>query len=314
MRLAFMGTAPFAIPSLSSLVDAGHHIVGVFTQPDRPRDRGRQLQPPPVKRAALELELPVYQPDSLKADSTKELFSNLSPDMIAVVAYGKIIPRWLIDLPLRGVVNVHGSLLPKYRGAAPVNWAIVRGESITGVCTMQIDEGLDTGPVYQCHETAIDPEENAVDLAARLADIGAALLVTTVEGIDHGTIHPTPQDHEAATLAPMMKKGDGALNWNETAAAIHNKVRAFVPWPSALVRFRGKPCKILRCRLGEEAENKSSPGTIICVEGRLKVVCGDGRLLELLELQMENRGSVRASDFVNGMHLEPGEKFEGRQM
>jgi methionyl-tRNA formyltransferase len=310
MRLAFMGTAPFAIPSLRALVGAGHQVVGVFTQPDRPRGRARKIHAPPIKVAALELALPVYQPDSIKTDSSRDCFELLSPEMIVVVAYGKIIPRWLIDFPPRGVVNVHGSLLPKYRGAAPVNWAIARGETITGVCTMQIDEGLDTGPVYLCGETAIDPEETAVELAARLAGIGASLLTRTVDGIGAGTIRPKPQDHASSTRAPLMKKEDGVLDWSESAASIHNKVRAFTPWPSVSVRFRGQSCKILRSRPSEEVDNKSCPGSIICDGERLNVVCGDGRLLGLLKLQMENRSALGGPDFMNGMRVQAGEKFE----
>jgi methionyl-tRNA formyltransferase len=306
-----MGTAPFAIPSLRAMIDAGHEIVGVFTQPDRPRGRGRKIQAPAVKAEALELKLPVYQPESIKTDSIIELFGVLAPRLIVVVAYGKIIPGWLIDLPPHGVVNVHGSLLPRYRGAAPVNWAIARGETHSGVCTMQIERGLDTGPVYLSAETAIDPEETAVELASRLAEMGAPLLVETVDGIDSGSIRPTPQDEQAATRAPMMTKEDGALDWSESAASIHNKVRAFAPWPSALVRFRGKSCKILSSRISESTDDESSPGAIICAGDRLKVVCGDGRLLELMQVQMENRGAVRASDFMNGMRVQAGEKFDG---
>ncbi len=311
MKLVFMGTADFAVPSLGALREAGHELVGVFTQPDRRAGRGRKMRPSPIKEAAIELDLPIHQPDSLKTDEARDLLTNLSPVLIAVVAYGKIIPRWLIDLPPRGVVNVHGSILPRYRGAAPVNWAIANGESRTGVCAMQIDEGLDTGPVYLCEETEIDPGDTAPVLSSRLAAIGASLLIRTLEGIEGGTLLPKPQDEGQATLAPRLTKQNGVIEWSETAQQIHDKVRAFLPWPSVTVRFGDTPFKILESRPTGVVDKKkeSQVGTIIFEQNRLKVTCGGGSVLELLQLQAENRGPVTGAEFANGMRIRSGAMF-----
>ncbi len=311
MKLVFMGTAAFAVPSLGALSEAGHELVGVFTQPDRRAGRGQKMRPSPIKEAAMELDQPIHQPDSLKTDAVRDLLTNLSPDLIVVVAYGKIIPRWLIDLPTGGVVNVHGSILPRYRGAAPVNWAIANGETRTGVCTMQIAEGLDTGPVYLCEETDIDPRDTAPVLSSRLAAIGAPLLIRTLEGIEGGTLLPKPQDEGQASLAPRLTKQDGAIEWSETAQRIHDKVRAFLPWPSVTARLGDTPFKILASRPTGAFDKKKEwqIGTIIFEQNRLKVTCGCGSVLELLQLQAENRGPVTGAEFANGMRLESGGMF-----
>ncbi len=309
MRLVFMGTSPFAVSSLEALVSAGHDIEAVFTQPDRPRGRGQRTQPPPVKETALALGLNILQPAKLKDPSVRSLLEAARPDLITVVAYGKIIPRWLIDLPPHGIVNVHGSVLPRYRGAAPVNWAIIRGETQTGVCTMQIDEGLDTGPVYLCDETQIGGQETAPEVSERLAKIGGRLLVRTLEGIATGDLRPRPQDEAAATLAPRLAKEDGFIRWEEAALAIHNKVRGFAPWPAVLVRFRDRPCRILETRPEAGECKESPPGCIVPDSGRLRVRCGDGGLLEILRLQPESRKAVSGVEFSNGVHLRPDERF-----
>ena len=311
MKLVFMGTAVFAVPSLRALGEAGHEFAGVFTQPDRRAGRGQKMRPSPIKEAALELDHPIHQPDSLKTDEVRELLTGLSPELIVVVAYGKIIPPWLIDLPPRGVVNVHGSILPTYRGAAPVNWAIANGETRTGVCTMQIDEGLDTGPVYLCEETDIDSNDTAPELLSRLAAIGAPMLLRTLEGIEGGTLVPRPQAEGQASLAPRLTKEDGVIEWSETAQQIHDKVRAFLPWPSVRVRFRDTSCKILASRpTGEFNEKKEwQLGTIIFEQDRLRVICGGGSVLELLRLQAENRGPVTGAEFANRMRIESGAMF-----
>src|SRR5262249_42984203 len=208
-----MGSATFALPSLDALFEAGLSITGVITQPDKPSGRGQLLQGPPVKKRASELQLPVYQPPSLKTDEARQLIGALVPDLIVVVAYGKILPAWLLAAPKYGCINLHASLLPKYRGAAPVHWAIANGEEKTGVCTMLLDAGLDTGPVYLFEETWIGPDETAPQLYDRLAAIGAPLLLKTVEGITGGTLKPKPQEHSQATLAPILKKEDGFVSW-----------------------------------------------------------------------------------------------------
>ncbi len=309
MRLAFMGTAAFAVSSLEALVTAGHSVGAVFTQPDRPRGRGQRVRSSPIKEAALSLGLSVEQPESFKTDGIRELIEDLSAELIVVVAYGKILPRWLIELPRYGIVNLHGSLLPKYRGAAPINRAIANGDSETGVCTMQIDEGMDTGPVFFCEETPIAPEETAPELASRLAHLGATLLVRTLRAIEQGSVGPTPQDERLASMAPRLRKEEGYIDWHESSKAIHNKVRAFLPWPSVVVGFRGKTCRILSSRYsGVHAEN-CEPGTIVFASNRLRVSCGDGRWLEIDRLQLENKNVVSGADFANGVHLVPGDRF-----
>ena len=309
MRLAFMGTSSFAVPSLGELVSSGHRVEAVFTQPDRPSGRGRKLHVSPVKEAAMSLGLNLHQPESLQSDSVRKLFNGLAPEIIVVVAYGKILPRWLIDCPRHGVVNLHGSLLPKYRGAAPINWAIATGESRTGVCTMQIDEGLDTGPVYSCEQASIGPDATAPELSVRLALLGAPLLARTVETLGRSEARPTPQDDREATLAPRLTKEDGHIRWEEPGAQIHNKVRAFVPWPSVVVGFRQKSCRILETRLTRDVAKEFEPGTIVAGSRGLRVSCGDHQLLAIERLQLENRKAVSGSDFANGVHLRAGERF-----
>ena len=310
MRLVFMGTSPFAVPSLQAVVSAGYDVVAVFTQPDRPRGRGQRTQASPVKETALSLGLNVVQPEKLKDPSVPPLLDQAAPDLITVVAYGKILPGWLIARPRLGVVNVHGSILPRYRGAAPVNWAIVGGETRTGVCTMQIDEGLDTGPVFLCDETEIGENETAPEVAGRLAETGGRLLVKTVQGIASGKLAPRAQDNSMATLAPRLTKEDGYIRWEEAAAAIHNKVRGLTPWPAVVARFRDQPFKILETRVVEGDCKESSPGAIVSDSGRLRVDCGDGGTLEILRLQLASRKAVSGVEFANGVHLRADERFD----
>jgi len=308
-----MGSATFALPSLDALFEAGHTITAVITQPDKPTGRGQAVQGPPVKKRAFDLHLPIYQPSSLKTDQAHQLLEVLAPDLIVVVAYGKILPRWLLQLPKYGCLNLHGSLLPKYRGAAPVHWAIANGEERTGDCTMLLDEGLDTGEVYLCEETAIGPDETTAELYDRLARIGAPLLLKTVEGVVNGDFKPKPQDHSKATFAPILKKEDGFLNWSRSASEIHNRVRAFNPWPGTVVKYRGNVCKILKTNLnvaGGHSLPHSDPGTIVASKGQLVVVCGDGNPIEILSIQPANRKAISGADFANGLRVQPGEKFQ----
>ena len=315
-----MGSATFALPSLDGLFETGYTLTGVITQPDKPTGRGRLLQPTPVKKRAYELQLPVHQPASLKTEETRELIRALSPELIVVVAYGKILPSWLLQFPMHGCVNVHGSLLPKYRGAAPVHWAIANGEERTGVCTMLLDEGLDTGAVFLCEETGIGPDESTPELYDRLAAMGAPLVVKTVEGILAGTLKPKPQDESQATVAPILKKEDGFLNWTRTAKEIYNRVRALNPWPGTVTMFRGTNCKILKSVVvavydrpgsgGHRPPLQFEPGTVVATKGRLIVMCGDGVPLEILSIQPENRKTVSGADFANGARIQAGEKFE----
>jgi|ERR1051326_3812871 methionyl-tRNA formyltransferase len=241
-----MGSATFALPSLNALFEKGCEITGVITQPDKPAGRGQMVQASPVKKRAFELHLPIYQPHSVKTHEAHSLIEALSPDMIVVVAYGKILPPWLLQFPRLGCINVHGSILPKYRGAAPVHWAVANGEKTSGVCTMLLDEGLDTGPVYLCERTDIAPEETVTQLYDRLAGLGAKVLIETVDGVANGTLKPVPQNNSEATFAPLLKKEDGFIDWHMTAEKIHNRVRAFNPWPGTVASFRGGVCKILK--------------------------------------------------------------------
>jgi methionyl-tRNA formyltransferase len=313
VRLVFFGSATFALPSLDGLFKAGSTITGVITQPDKPGGRGQLLREPPVKKRAHALGLPIYQPASLKTEETRGLLNALSPDLIVVVAYGKILPPWLLHLPKHGCVNLHASLLPRYRGAAPVHWAIADGEEKAGVCTMLLDEGLDTGPVYLCEETPIGEDETSQDLYDRLAAMGAPLLTKTVEGILAGTLRPKPQDNSRATFAPVLKKEDGFLKWTRPAREIHNRVRAFNPWPGTITQFRGRICKILKTAAPQSAAERAAPlepGSITAWRGRLTVICGDSNPIEILTIQPENRKPVSGADFANGARIQPGEKFE----
>lgn len=304
-----MGTARFAIPTLRSLFEKGYEITGVITQPDKPSGRGQTLQAPPVKKTAYQLHLPIYQPKSLKHDETHALFQALAPDMVIVVAYGKILPPWLIALPRYGCINLHGSLLPKYRGAAPVHWAIANGDTETGVCTMKIDEGLDTGPVFLREKTDIGPDETVEQLYDRLAEMGAALMVRAVQGILDGTLRPQPQDDSQATLAPILRKEHGFIDWTMPAQAIHNRVRAFNPWPGTVTTFRGTVCKILKTKVGEAGTHRD-PGTIIASKRSLSVSCGDSTLLDILLIQPESRKPISGVDFANGARIQRDEKFQ----
>jgi methionyl-tRNA formyltransferase len=269
------------------------------------------LHASPVKTKALELGLPVYQPATLKNDEARDLFARLSPDLLVVVAYGKLLPPWLLALPRYGAVNLHGSLLPKYRGAAPIQWAIANGDPETGVCTMRLDEGLDTGPVYACEKTPIDPDETVQQLSSRLSVMGAELMRRTIAGIVARTLQPVPQEHGSATLAPILTRQDGIVDWTLPARAIHNRIRAFNPWPGTRTQFRGESCRILKSRVTQDS-SQSPAGTLVAgvaAERFLAAVCGDGRLLELLEVQMPNRKAQSGVDFLNGFRVVAGERM-----
>jgi len=305
-----MGTAEFAVPTLQRLVSEGYPIAAVVTQPDKPSGRGQSFHASPVKRAAAELQLSIHQPPTLKDAAARSLFETLQPACLIVVAYGKILPSWLIRLPQFGAVNLHGSLLPRYRGAAPIQWAVANGESETGVCTMQIDEGLDTGPVYLCERTTIQPDETVAQLSARLSQSGSELMVRTLEGIRSGSLRAMPQDHSRASLAPIIQKADGLIDWKSEARTIHNRIRAFNPWPGSWTRIRGVSCRILKSRVGQPVEGTSSPGKISVMKSAVSVDCGDGVQLELIEVQLPSRKPVSGSDFANGMRVKTGDMFQ----
>jgi methionyl-tRNA formyltransferase len=301
VRIVFLGTPEFAVPTLERAFAAGHEIAAVVTQPDRPKGRGRMLSAPPVKETALRLGLTVHQPERIRTPETIELLRGLKPDAMVVVGYGKIIPQAVIDIPPHGIVNVHASLLPRYRGAAPVQWAIARGETATGVTTMRIDAGLDTGDILMQRETAIGTEETAVELAVRLAAMGADLLVETLAGIERGEIVPKPQNPAQATFAPVLKKEDGRIDWTRPAVEIANRIRGFTPWPGSTTHLRAKAIEIVRARAGAGATGE--PGSVHPARGRLVVTCGDSTALEILEVQMEGRKRMDAAAFQNGYHL-----------
>lgn len=306
MVALFLGTPDFAVPSLRSLHQAGYRIPAVFTQPDRPKGRGRQLAPPPVKVAALELGLEVLQPERIRRPEVVEQIRALAPEIMIVVGYGQIIPQSIIDIPRLGILNVHASLLPKYRGAAPIQWAIANGETTTGVTIMRIDAGLDTGDTLAFAETSIGPEETAPQLSERLAATGAQLLVDTIAAYAAGRIAPQPQDHPNATLAPILTKDDGRIDFSQPAAVIHNRLRGFTPWPGAHTTFRGAGLKVIAARPARETL-QAPPGTLEFTQRRLLVACGQATALELLELQPEGRNKVSAESFANGARLSQNE-------
>lgn len=301
-----MGTPAFAVTSLAALLDAGVEVSGVFTQPDRPAGRGQQPVSSPVKKLALERGLPVFQPLRIKHPDAIAQVDALAPDVIVVVGYGQIIPRAVFGRPRLGTVNVHASLLPKYRGAAPIQWAIASGETVTGVTIMQIDEGLDAGDILAEREVAIGPEETASELGERLAHLGAELLVEILPALEAGHHTPRPQDPALATYAPVLKKEDGRVNWSLDARPIANRVRGFDPWPGVYTTFRGHLLHLRRVRPidGPAAE----PGTL-AIEGRtVRAACGQG-WLELLDLQPEGKKRMTAHEFINGRRPVSGEKL-----
>jgi len=309
LRMVICGTPQFAVPSLQRLIsEPDFEITGVFTQPDRPRGRGQEVSSSPVKMTAQAAQIPVYQPAKIRASEIEAQLRELAPEVIVIIAYGQIIPARLLDIPRLGWVNLHASLLPKYRGAAPIHWAIANGEKVTGNTSMRIDAGMDTGEILLQQEMAIGPEETAPELSARLAEAGAELLVETLRGLASGQIVPRPQSHEGATYAPILKREDGWIDWARTAQEIYNRMRGFAPWPGAYTEFRGQTCHVWG-RPALSSGSKEAPGTIVAQGGRLKVTCGAATVLELTHVKLEGRKQVSAMEFANGARLLPGERF-----
>ena len=304
MRLVFLGTPAFAVPTLEAIARAGHEVAAVVTQPDRPRGRGQNPAPSPVKQSALVLGLAVYQPERVRRPEAVEYLRGIRARAMVVVGYGQIIPQNVIDLAPLGIINVHASLLPKYRGAGPIQWAIARGETRTGVTTMRIDAGLDTGDMLLKRETEIAGDETAVELGGRLAAMGADLLVETLAGLEAGTIVPEKQDDAQATLAPLLKKEDGEIDWTRPAVEIHNRVRGFQPWPGAQTAFRRQPLRVWKS-IAAAGVPGAAPGTVVSTRPLL-VACGAGAL-ELVEVQLEGRKRISAADFANGQRLSQNE-------
>jgi methionyl-tRNA formyltransferase len=308
LRLVFLGTPRFAVPSLEALAAEGHQIAAVWTQPDRPRGRGRATAASPVKECALRLGLTVHQPERIRRPEEIEAMRALAPRAMVVVGYGQILPRAILDIPPLGIVNVHASLLPKYRGAAPIQWAIARGETVTGVTTMRIDEGLDTGDILLAEETAIGPDETAPELSERLAAMGARLLGPTLRGLDTGTLVPRPQDHSLATRAPMLTKEDGRIDWTLTAQEIRDRLRGFDPWPGAYTTFRGRTLQVTRAAVAPRTA-RGEPGALTVERRRLVAAAGGGTALELIEVQLEGRKRISAEAFINGHRPSENERL-----
>ncbi|HUQ92689.1 MAG TPA: methionyl-tRNA formyltransferase [Bryobacteraceae bacterium] len=302
MRFVFMGTPRFAVPTLEALLKAGHDAAAVFTQPDRPKGRGRQLTLSPVKECALAHGLRVEQPERIKRPESVEMLRHMGADVMVVVGYGQILPQSIIDLPRLGIINVHASLLPKYRGAAPIQWAIANGERTTGVTTMRIDAGLDTGNMLLSRQTAIGPEEDAIELGARLSGMGAALLVETLDGLEKGSLAATPQNNALASFAPILKKEDGLIDWTMPAVRVHCRVRGLRPWPGTYTTFRGQHLHIWRARIADSGAS-GQPGRLYTRGQQLLASCGENTALELLEVQMEGRKKMPAPAFLNGQRL-----------
>jgi methionyl-tRNA formyltransferase len=306
LDLVFCGTPSFAILTLEKLVEAGFNVRLVLTQPDRPKGRGLELVASPVKQSAEKLGLPIYQPEKIKQnEELRAKLEAIRPQAIIVVGYGRIIPPWMLELPPLGNINLHASLLPKYRGAAPIQWAIANGETVTGVTTMRIDEGLDTGDILLQKEMAIAAEDTAETLSPKLAAMGADSMIETLRGLQAGTIHPRKQDNARATLAPILKKEDGRIDFSRSAQEISNRLRGFQPWPGAFTTFRGKGLSVTAIKFAPE---RLAPAELLVRDGRLFVGCGHGSAIELLEVQPEGKKRMAAKDFLQGYRPGAGER------
>jgi methionyl-tRNA formyltransferase len=320
MRIVFCGTPQFAVPTLNHLLaQSDFEILAVIAQPDRPRGRGQEVSFSAVKQAALAANLPVYQPEKIRAPEAQELLTKLSPDAIVIIAYGQIIPARLLPIPKLGWINLHASLLPKYRGAAPINWAIVNGETKTGVTTMRIDAGMDTGDMLLQSETEIFPKETTPELALRLSAIGAPLMSETLRGLAAGTIGARPQNHAEVTLAPILKKEDGRIDWKRPAHDIYNRMRGFSPWPGAYTTFRGQTCHLWAEPVSNQVFTSQfsgtasvAPGTLFAEKNAFFVFCGGATVLRIQTVKLEGRKDVSAMEFANGARLKPGEHFGNR--
>jgi methionyl-tRNA formyltransferase len=307
MRTVFLGTPQFAVPSLRALAEAGHQLAAVFTQPDRPKGRGNVVTESPVKVTAQELAIPVHQPERIRRPESVNLLRELAPELGVVVGYGQIIPQTIIDIPRYGILNVHASLLPKYRGAAPIQWAIANGEERTGVTIMQIDAGLDTGDMLLWADTAIGQTETAPELSIRLASLGAQLLTEAIKQIQSGTAQRHKQNAAEATLAPILKKEDASVDWSRPAQSIYSRLRGFTPWPGAYTSFRGQQLSIVSAVPASHTGLEQA--VIKADKGRLYAGCGDDSTLELLEVQLPGKKRMTAQAFSNGYKPEPGERL-----
>jgi methionyl-tRNA formyltransferase len=317
MRLIFMGTPEFAVPSLRKLIEAGHETIAVLTQPDRPVGRKQAVTPPPIKVFAAEHALAIHQPAKIRTDEARRQFEPLfkQADAGVVAAYGRILPEWMLNAPRYGCVNVHSSLLPKYRGAAPINWAIARGDRETGVTIMLMDAGLDTGPILLRRATAIGDEDTAAELTPRLAELGAESLIEALSKLERGEITPEPQNDAEATLAPILKREDGEVDWAMSATEIFNRLRGFTPFPGCYTFFNGHRLEIVKARVepGEASVNKFEPGAVCeTTKDSFVVACGGALALRITEVQPEGKRAMLARDFLNGARLQVGAKLGRR--
>lgn len=308
MRIVFMGTPEFAVPCLQKLIDCGHEVSGVFTQPDKPQGRKMIMTPPPVKELAVENGIKVYQPVKMKDGTALEMLKEADPELCIVVAYGKILPKEILEYPKYGCINIHASLLPKLRGAAPIQWSVINGFDKTGVTSMQMDEGLDTGDMLIKGELEIGENETAGELHDRLSVLGADVLEQTINALIKGELKPEKQNHDEFTYASMLSKELSPIEWAMTAQQVHNKIRGLSPWPSANTKFGGKTVKIHKTVLSDLKGNTA--GEIVEAGKRLVVACGDGNCVEILNLQAEGKKAMSAADFLRGNPLNVGDKFE----
>ena len=310
MRVVFMGTPDFAVGTLKALLQSRHQVVAVVTQPDKPKGRGKAMQFTPVKEVAVSAEIPVLQPKRVREPEVVEEIRQFHPDVIVVVAFGQLIPKAILDMPQYGCVNVHASLLPKYRGAAPIQWAVIDGEEKSGVTTMQMDEGLDTGDMLLTEEVVLDSQETGGSLFDKLSEVGAGLLLKTLDELEAGNIHPQKQPSESTTAyAAMLTKKMGEIDWTKSAVQIERLVRGLNPWPSAYTHLGQKTLKIWRAVVYPLSEQKKEPGTVILMDKKhFGVQTGDG-MLEILELQLEGKKRMDADAFLRGYQLENGTKL-----
>jgi methionyl-tRNA formyltransferase len=314
LRLVFCGTPQFAVPSLQLLLaQPNFEIAAVYTQPDRPSGRGQEITFSPVKQIAVHANIRVHQPEKVRMPEVADQLRGIAPDVIVIIAYGQIIPARLLTIPKHGWINLHASLLPKYRGAAPINWAIARGEAVSGNTSMRIDAGMDTGEMLLQRELAIGAKETAPEYAARLSAAGAPLMAETLHGLADGSLVSRPQNHSQATLAPILKREDGRIDWNRPANEIYDRMRGFAPWPGAYTQFRGQTCHIWGEPRTSDAVSKklgnAPPGSLLHETGTWQVVCGSGSLFELTSVKLEGRKQIAAADFANGARLQVGEKL-----
>ena len=311
LRLLFCGTPQFAVPTLTHLLaQPDFEILAVITQPDRPRGRGQEVSFSAIKETALAKKLPLFQPEKIRTPESEQFLQERNPDAIIIIAYGQIIPARLLNIPKLCWINAHASLLPKYRGAAPIQWAIANGETVTGVTTMRIDAGMDTGDMLLQRELPIGPDERSPELASRLAELSASLMVETLDALRNGSLQPRPQNHADANLAPLLKKDDGRIDWALPAQTIYNRMRGFAPWPGAYAVFAGATCQIVGHPVSKQDELSLAPGEIRVRNSELLVGCGRETLLGVSRVKVQGRKEVSALEFANGAHLQPGERFD----